>query len=66
MSWSILRRHKLLGWVVAIALIALAVTPFLRAWNYGLIDLDDYPYLVNHPEIYDWNGWESLFSRSVN
>ena len=60
MSWSILRRHKLLGWVVAIALIALAVTPFLRAWNYGLIDLDDYPYLVNHPEIYDWNGWESL------
>ena len=38
----------------------LAVVPFLRCWNYGIVDLDDYIYLMYHKEVTHWSGFESL------
>ena len=38
----------------------LVFTVFLRCWNYGIINLDDYLYLTAYKPIYDWAGWESI------
>ena len=47
--------------VAKAALIGLvAVLPFLRAWDYGLINLDDYAYLSCHPQL-----WQGPFLTSV-
>ena len=45
---------------LGIVLIAVCMIPFLRAWNYDLIDLDDYSYLTLHPPVLVWQGLESL------
>lgn len=45
---------------IVFAFVCASVIPFLRSATYGLINLDDYPYLANHALILSWQGWESL------
>lgn len=47
-----------LWWLLV--LVALSSAPFLRAWDYGLVSLDDYFYILKLPELIDWAGWESV------
>lgn len=52
-------RNRLFIWL-GIFSIALCFIPFYRAWDYGLIDFDDYVYLARHPLVHTWAGMESL------
>ena len=52
-------KRKLL-YAFIIALICLSVVPFLRSATYGLINLDDYPYLSNNILLVNWQGIESI------
>lgn len=46
--------------MLAVGVFLVAVAPFLRAWDYGLINLDDYQYLYKYAEIHTWMGWTSV------
>ena len=47
--------------VLVCGLVALlCALPFLRAWDYGLVNLDDYTYLTTHPQL-----WQGPFFASV-
>lgn len=43
-----------------LALIVLSTVCFLRCWDYGLINLDDYSYLTVRPYVSTWQGWSSV------
>lgn len=43
-----------------ILLFLVAAVPFLRALDFGLINLDDYSYVLGHPELVHWSGIKSL------
>lgn len=45
---------------VSLALIVLSTACFLRCWDYGLINLDDYSYLTVRPYVSTWQGWASV------
>lgn len=40
--------------IMAVLLALVGATPYLRAWNYGLVNFDDYAYLVAHSWL--WEG----------
>lgn len=46
--------------MAALAVIIGACGAFLRCWNYGIVDLDDYIYLLYHSQVFDWSGWASI------
>lgn len=48
------------GWLLLAVPFALAALPFLRAWDYGLVNFDDFAYLVDHAEVRAWSGLASL------
>lgn len=53
---------------VAPVVLVLAALPFLRCWDYGLINLDDYLYVTMHETVCQWQGWTSIadFFTNVN
>lgn len=46
--------------VIALLLIAGACCCFLRCWDYGIVDLDDYIYLLYHDQVSNFSGLRSL------
>ena len=46
--------------IFGIATIALFATCFARCWNYGIVDLDDYIYLLYHDQVSNFSGLHSL------
>lgn len=45
---------------IATAIFIVAVLPFLRSWDFGIINLDDYWYVAIHDEITAGIGWEGI------
>lgn len=54
------RNHRIAIFLFGIVLLAGGMVPFLRAWDYGLVNLDDYFYVLTHSEVSHWQGWNSI------
>ena len=54
------RKSFLLFGLTMVALFVVSAVPFLRAWDYGLVSLDDYHYILRHGLLIDWAGWKSF------
>jgi len=52
--------------VLAMVVAVVVAIPFLRCWNYGIVNLDDYAYLVRHQAVREWMGWESVVHALSN
>ena len=52
--------------IIGICIIVLAMVAFIRCLDYGLVNLDDYFYVLTHREVCDWKGWTSLKYFFVN
>lgn len=39
---------------------------FLRSWDYGIVNLDDYLYLTKHSSVFEWRGWDSVCDFFMN
>lgn len=51
---------KIRNALTGIAFAAIVFAAFLRCWNYGIINLDDYLYLTGYQPVYEWSGWNSV------
>lgn len=51
---------KVIKRIIPIAAIVLLALPFLRAWDYGIVNLDDYIYLTGNPLVTSWHGLETI------
>lgn len=52
--------------MLAMVVAVVVAIPFLRCWNYGIIDLDDYQYLTLYRPVREWLGWESIVHAFTN
>ena len=54
------RKHILASFCTMVAVFTVAVLPFIRAWEYGIINLDDYWYVSAHESIMAGVGWAGI------
>lgn len=53
-----MKTKSVIWYLLALAVITIAA--FVRCWDYGLINLDDYLYVTSRPEICNWAGWSTI------
>jgi len=46
--------------VVSIILFIVTFAAFSRCRDFGMVNMDDYPYLCNHPLLMSWQGWATV------
>ena len=57
---------KHLKTIFGILAILVSVGCFLRCWDYGIVNLDDYIYLTSHASVHTWQGWASVWDFLTN
>jgi len=52
--------HRLANLLCGSLIFGISVLAFSRCFDYGLINLDDYSYIVSHPELVQYSGFERI------
>jgi len=53
-------------WALCVLFFVMVAVPFLRCWDYGIVNLDDYQYVTLYRPVREWLGWASVVHAFTN